>query len=153
MTRFEHRQTGTVILGALGGGGLFCLASVAWIREMPWIPLVIAFPLLAIGYLFSSLRILVTDDDLIWAFGPGVLRKRVPLREIEQAEVTKTHLWEGWGMHYTPRGWLYNVSGFDAVAIRLKSGKQFVLGTDQPRELAEAIKNSREEIGTGSPRF
>ena len=45
----------------------------------------------------------------------------------------------GWGIHLTPRGGLYNVSGFRAVAVRLKGGKRFLLGTDEPERVCEAI--------------
>ena len=38
------------------------------------------------------------------------------------------------------RGWLYNVTIGDAVAIRLRNGKQVCIGTDQPNELEEAIR-------------
>ena len=58
---------------------------------------------------------------------------------IEAIEVTRTRFWEGWGIHYTSRGWLYNVSGYGAVLIHLKSGKRFMLGTDEPASLAAAL--------------
>ncbi len=53
--------------------------------------------------------------------------------------MTETTFLQGWGIHYTSRGWLYNVSGFRAVAVKLKSGKQFLLGTDEPAQLRAAI--------------
>jgi hypothetical protein len=31
------------------------------------------------------------------------------------------------------------VSGYDAVAVTLKSGKKFALGTNEPQELSRAI--------------
>ena len=48
---------------------------------------------------------------------------------------------EGWGIHLSRFGWLYNVSGFDAVAITLVSGKRFALGTDEPQALLAALRN------------
>ena len=50
--------------------------------------------------------------------------------------------WYGWGIHLTPYGWLYNVSGWDAVAITLRNGRRVSLGTDQPNELCAAIRRS-----------
>ena len=44
------------------------------------------------------------------------------------------------GIHLTPYGWLYNVSGFDAVAITLRDGKRFALGTDDSHGLVEALR-------------
>jgi hypothetical protein len=104
-------------------------------------PLLAAVPIFAIcGWLFHSLRIEVTDKELHWRFGPGLIRRQVPLSEIASAQPVRTNFIEGWGIHASRFGWLYNVSGFDAVAITLTSGKQFALGTDEPRKLADALQ-------------
>ena len=34
----------------------------------------------------------------------------------------------------------HNVSGFGAVAIQLKNGKRFCLGSDEPEALAAALR-------------
>ena len=46
----------------------------------------------------------------------------------------------GWGIRLTPYGWLYNVSGLEAVAISLRDGRKFALGTDDPDGLVTAIR-------------
>ncbi len=89
--------------------------------------------------MFSSLTIHITGRALHWCFGPGMFRKEVALTEIEVVEVTRTRVMDGWGAHKTSRGWLYNVSGFDAVLITLHSGKRILLGTDEPVRLRSAI--------------
>jgi hypothetical protein len=88
----------------------------------------------------SGERVEVTDEHLRWRLGPGLIRKQVLLADIDHAEVTRTKVIEGWGIHLTSRGWLYNVSGFQAVAIRLKTGKQFLLGSDEPEKLVMALR-------------
>src|SRR3989344_3887675 len=47
----------------------------------------------------------------------------------------------GWGIRFWfwPRMCIYNVSGFDAVEIKLKDNRIFRIGTDEPRELEHAI--------------
>jgi hypothetical protein len=46
----------------------------------------------------------------------------------------------GFGIRVRP-GWrLYNVSGLDAVELRLKTGDIRRIGTDDPRGLAAALK-------------
>jgi hypothetical protein len=140
--RYEHTQRGSVLLATFLVVAIFLLTLgtlAPRVREV----LFTAIGILAIcGFLFSSMTIQITDRALRWQFGPGLIRKEVPLREIERAEVTGTTLLQGWGIHYTSRGWLYNVSGFGAVAVRLKSGKQFLLGTDEPKRLCDAISHS-----------
>jgi len=81
----------------------------------------------------------ISEKELRWHFRPGWPRKHVLLNEVASVEVIRTSFLNGWGIHYTPRGWLYNVSGFGAVAIRLRSGKQFCLGTDEPEKLARQL--------------
>lgn len=48
----------------------------------------------------------------------------------------------GWGIRLPPHGWLFNVSGLDAVEIELAFGRTFRVGTDRPGELAEAIQKN-----------
>lgn len=105
----------------------------------PTILALISTILVACGYVFSSLTIRVNDRMLNWSFGPGVFRKEVPLTEIMNAEVTRTRWFDGWGIHLTGRGWLYNVAGFGAVLVTRENGKTFLLGTDEPERLRLAI--------------
>jgi hypothetical protein len=73
------------------------------------------------------------------SLGIGIIRKSVPVVDIAACEPIRIKWWYGWGIHLTPHGWLYNVSGFDAVAISLRDGRKFALGTDDPDELVDAI--------------
>ena len=63
----------------------------------------------------------------------------MPLATVASAKVVRTSLLEGWGIHYSRFGWLYNVSGFDAVAVTLNNGKRFCLGSDEPETLAAEL--------------
>ena len=76
------------------------------------------------------------------SFGPGIIRKRARLAEIVGCEPIRVRWWYGWGIHLTPFGWLYNVSGLDAVAITLRAGRKFALGTDDPHGLTAAIRDA-----------
>ena len=99
------------------------------------------------GLLFSSLTIEVTESELVWFFGPGFLKKRIARSEIASAAPARNRWWWGWGVHLTPRGWLYNVQGLEAVEIVKTDGKSFRLGTDEPLALASALgAGSRERL-------
>ena len=95
-----------------------------------------------IAVLFSSLTVEVGDGELRFHFGPGFWRKRFPLDEITGATPTQSSWWEGWGIRFTPRGMLYNVSGTNAVEIELPSGKRFRIGTDEPEALVQAVRTA-----------
>ena len=143
MVHYQHRQFGTVIVWALGLGAALCLSIAGSVRPLAWIELAVALILVIFGWLFSSLTIEVTDTSLRWWFGPGFWRKQVPLAEIAAAQPARTTVLEGWGIHFTKRGWLYNVSGFSAVAIQLKTGKRFLLGTDDSERLVAVLRERR----------
>jgi hypothetical protein len=88
---------------------------------------------------FSSLTVQIEAGRLAWFFGPGIAKKSVPLSAIAHTEITRTTALNGWGIHYTPRGWLYNVGGRRAVLVKLRDGSQFLLGSDEPETLERAI--------------
>jgi hypothetical protein len=124
------------------GGGLIGLSS----HGRP--PLIVSTILLVALLLFYKLRITIEDQTLCAVFGIGIIRKSVPLTEIVACEPIRIRWWYGRGIHLTPYGWLYNVSGFDAVAITLRDGRKFALGTDDPNGLTAAIRASGVSSGT-----
>ena len=139
MTRYEHTQFGHVIIWSLLA--IILVASGGLIgHRAP--PVIVSTILLVCLVLFYRLKISIEDDTLSASFGLGVIRKTIRLAEIASCEPIRIRWWYGWGIHLTPRGWLYNVSGFDAVAITLHDGKKLALGTDDPNGLATAIRNS-----------
>jgi len=95
--------------------------------------------LLFMTWLFGSLTVEVDEEELRHWFGPGFWKKSYQLLDIESAKVVRNSWFWGWGIRLTPHGWLYNVSGFDAVQIQLRSGRTFRIGTDDPQGLFEAI--------------
>jgi hypothetical protein len=139
VTRYEHTQFGHVIIWSLLA--IILVASGGLIgHRAP--PVIVSTILLVCLVLFYRLKISIEDDTLSASFGLGVIRKTIRLAEIASCEPIRIRWWYGWGIHLTPRGWLYNVSGFDAVAITLHDGKKLALGTDDPNGLATAIRNS-----------
>ena len=48
--------------------------------------------------------------------------------------------WWGFGIRWTPHGWMWNISGLDAVELTYHNGKKFRIGTDEPEALLEALK-------------
>ena len=133
---YRHTQYGTlIVVGVLGLTAVFAILGITRLK-----PFLLSVPvLLIITWLFCSLTIEIGEGALRWRFGPGLIRKSVPLAEIVSAEAVRTNLLEGWGIHLSRYGWLYNVSGFDAVAITLRSGKHFALGTDEPLLLSARL--------------
>jgi hypothetical protein len=106
-----------------------------------WLTIAVAIAIMiGAAITFSALTIAVRDGQLIWHFAGGVMKKSVPLADIARVEPTTTRVYEGWGVHLTSRGWLYNVAGRQAVLVTLRDGKQCMLGTDEPDVLVAAIR-------------
>jgi hypothetical protein len=140
MTRYEHTQIGHVIIWSLLA--IILIASGLAGLSHREIPLVVSIILLTCLVLFYKLRITIDGETLCASFGIGVIRKRVGLAEIAGFEPIRTRWWYGWGVRLTPSGWLYNLSGFDAVAITLRDGRKFALGTDDPHGLTAGIRDA-----------
>jgi hypothetical protein len=141
--RYKHTQIGYLIIGGLFGIAIF-LAITGIVppagRGGLLISAIIEVILLICAIVFSRLAIKIDGESLEASFAMGLIRKKVPLAEIAACEPIRIRWWYGWGIHLTPYGWLYNVSGLDAVAITLVNGRKFALGTDDPQRLVDAIR-------------
>jgi hypothetical protein len=146
-TPYHHTQRGTVVL-------VSCLALAAFIIAVTWHsghwPVLAALGVLVlVAVLFSSLTVDVDGSDLKWYFGPGLWTYRLPLDDIETVAVVRNHWSNGFGIRVGPGFRLYNVSGLDAVELRLKSGDVRLIGTDDPHGLAGALVPPGSGAGAG----
>jgi hypothetical protein len=137
---YKHTQIGWVTLAA-------CVGIVILFKFLPaphappqTILAIVTLLALSIIALMGGLTVEVDDALVKLKFGVGIIRKTFGLEEIETCRPVRNKWWWGWGIRLIPGGWLYNVSGLDAVELVLKSGKVFRIGTDEPRELADFIQ-------------
>ena len=135
MKIYQHTQPGTAIVKFLVVMFLVFGIASAFLHQLIVGTIIIAVT----AWVFRSMTVEISDTELTWYFGSGFPRKSAPRSEVASAEAIRTTFLNGWGIHYTPRGWLYNVSGYGAVAITLRNGKRFCLGTDEPEELARQL--------------
>ena len=153
---YEHTQSGWPVRIAFGltALGLLVMGSVQpFDRPVPSAVLLVgALIAAALGVAWSRLTVRVDAERLRWSFGPGWPRFSLPLADIAAVEATRTTFWQGWGIHRTRHGWLYNIAGRDAVLIKRKYGKQVLLGTDEPRRLKAALERTVEQPREGMRR-
>ncbi len=136
---YKHTQVGYLVIAAMAA--VMVLIGVVLVNAgINWIAIGVLFVIAVALVLFSSLTVVIREDEFEVRFGPGLIRKQFKLDEIESCQVVKNHWYYGWGIRLTPHGVLYNVSGFHAVEIKLRTGKRFRIGTDVPQELEEAIR-------------
>ena len=96
--------------------------------------------LLMCGWVFGSLTVTVDEDEIQHWFGPGFWRKTYLLLDIASVKKVRNSWIYGWGIRLTPHGWLYNVSGLDAIEVELRSGRKLRIGTDDPDGLIAALQ-------------
>ena len=141
---YRHTQIGVVIIVALVIPIVLVLAPILIVGTFNSIQIATLILLAAMLALFCSLNIEIKDNTLICRFGIGLIRKRIPLSEIQKARTVRNPLFAGWGIHYIPgHCWLWNVSGRHGVELILKDSKYFRLGTDEPEPLVHAIETNK----------
>lgn len=91
---------------------------------------------------FSSLTIVVDDNHINIKFGVGLIRKSFKLSDIKSCTIVRNKWWYGWGIHWCFKGWLFNISGLDAVELLMNNGKVYRIGTDEPQKLNEFIQKN-----------
>jgi hypothetical protein len=81
-------------------------------------------------------------DRLRIRFGPIPLFQRtVRYSDIQDVEVTRTSVLDGWGIHWSFRGgWVWNIWGRKAVLVKLDRNRKLWIGTDEPDALAAFLK-------------
>ena len=121
---------------ALGGSSFTPMGA----RIVGW---VVFLTLVVTAVLLTSLTVQVTNEMVVWRFGPGVVHFSLPLAEITSVAATRTPLWAGFGIHWIFTGWVYNVSGRDSVVLTKPDGSKVWIGTDEPDALAAAIERAR----------
>jgi hypothetical protein len=69
------------------------------------------------------------------------------MTDVSGAQAVTNPWYYGWGIHLTPRGWLYNVAGAEAVEVAFHDGRTVRVGTDEPTRLVGAIRQAMESHG------
>jgi hypothetical protein len=151
---YSHTQFGAVLVTALGVATLLALAALMRVpaREPVNVMILVVLAVMAAAmFLFRSLTVEVSSGVVAVWFGSGLISRRFPVGEIRAARVVRNPWYYGWGIRLTPGGWMFNVSGFDAVELELTGARRFRIGTDEPRELVTAIRQAAnlEESGGG----
>jgi hypothetical protein len=140
VTKYEHTQIGHTLIWFALGVAVFVAITGIFAQGGLGTSLIVEIILLICAVMFCKLTIKIDSETLRWSFGIGIVRKQVLLAEIAVCEPIRIRWWYGRGIHLTPYGWLYNVSGLDAVTITLRDGRKFALGTDDPQGLSVAIE-------------
>jgi hypothetical protein len=153
-TLYRHRQFGWVMAAATIGGVVLATVVVASLSERTlatagWMVVALYAVVAAAFVLFGWLVVDVDRERIDVRFGVGLIRRRIDVADVRRWEKIRTRVWWGWGLHWTPSGWLYNVSGREAVRLELGSQRPVMIGSDDADGLVRAIEAA---VGEGDGR-
>lgn len=117
--------------------------SARTLETAGWMVYALYAVIVAAFVLFGWLEVVVDERVIDVRFGVGLVRRRIELAQVVRCEPIRTRLWWGWGLHWTPSGWLYNVSGRAAVRVELNGERAVMIGSDDAQALTRAIEAAR----------
>jgi len=141
MLPYRHTQVGRLVL-AIVAIPVVVLVLVTVLVEAEIGALVTLGLLVIAMLLFSTITVEVDRVSIGIRFGPGLVHKRFALSDIRGVQVVRNEWFYGWGIRRLPTGWLYCVSGLDAVELEMEDGTRHRVGTDRPRDLESAIREA-----------
>jgi hypothetical protein len=141
---YRHTQVGWAIILPVLGGVLLLLFTVFFLAgpgdaTAVVVSVIVAVVLFVALVFFGSLTVNVDRDAVDLAFGVGWVRVSVPLDDVVQARRVRNSWVAGWGVRMIPGGRLYNVSGLQAVELKLMNGRVVRVGSDEPDALLTAV--------------
>jgi hypothetical protein len=89
-----------------------------------------------------GMRTIVGDGRVTVSFGIGLIKRSISVEQMQEISIVKNPMYYGWGIRMIPNGWLYNISGADAVELQLKTGRVVRIGSKDPNGLAEAVRRA-----------
>ena len=97
---------------------------------------------LLVSLLFYGMTTKVDREKITLSFGIGLIRKKIQLNRIKSIDTVKNPWYYGWGIRLIPNGWLYNVSGLNAVELRFNDKNGVIrIGTKDSNKLKNEISN------------
>lgn len=106
---------------------------------------VFTFSLIAL-FLFMQLKTEIDEKGIHMRYRP-FLKKTTEWKDIESAQVINYGFVGGWGIRiWTSYGTVYNTGGKMGLAIKLKNGKKFLIGTKKEKELREFMEKNDSHI-------
>jgi hypothetical protein len=144
VTPYRRTEVGWKLLAGTAVG----LALATWLTlslsaatraAVPWMIVAMYATLLCAVALFATLTVEVDDEEIRLRFGVGIVRKTIELAEVVRTEHLQIKAWWGWGLHWTPTGWLYNIGGRDAVRVVVRRDRGVIVGSDDAQQLKACI--------------
>ena len=135
---YSHKQVSTWLFAVL-------VPLFVWLSLWAYSAGVLDDAVLVLGFgmtilaLLGSLTTEVSESSVHLSFGLGLIHRTIDRSTIARVIQVRNSWWYGFGIRYTPHGWMWNASGLDAIEITYKNDKKFRIGTDDPEGLLKAL--------------
>jgi len=98
--------------------------------------------ILALIFILSyDLTINIDKTNFSFDFGPWVIQKTYPIKQIKSCKPVVNKRRYGYGVRRVQNSWLYNVSGLKAVELEFfNNEKRIRVWTNNPEEICRRIK-------------
>lgn len=138
---YRHRQTSwfapiaMLVIGAVGG--VLLAAAGIWVGAVALVLI-----LVPVAVVMSRLTVEVDARSVTVVMGWRWPVRRIALDDIVSVAPVRVQWWQGWGIRKVRGGWMYDIAGRDAVALELRAGNVFWIGTDEPAALTAALESA-----------
>jgi len=133
-----------VSVAAMGVGAWACWQAVQWAAWMQLAGLVM------LAAFWGGFKVRVTGEELRVLLGfSGIPVLKVKLADVAEVEVRKFSPladFGGWGIRYNGKTTAYFLSGSRGVELKLKNGKQYLIGSDTPERLKAVVASAVAEL-------
>ena len=141
---YRHTQIGWAMIVTLGGIiGFSTLVLVRAGGPATSVGSIVAGLLVVCLLLFVSQTVIVDEERIQLRMGPGLIRRSVPLSEIESVDRLRLPWWAvtyGIRMSLNGKRQLWRVSRAEAVDLTLSGERRLLVTTDEPDTLAAVIR-------------
>ncbi|MEZ6130288.1 MAG: hypothetical protein R3C59_16515 [Planctomycetaceae bacterium] len=142
---YQHTQRAPLCLLVYALAITFMVLGVV-LQDVPpirWLYPPLSLLMLVLAASFHQLTVRDDGGRLSISFGPiPLFRRSVRYKDIKAAEVGRTTLLDGWGIHYSIRGgWVWNLWGRDCAVVHFKNGGKLWIGTDDAENLSGFLNN------------
>ena len=144
MSEYKHTQIGWALLSFLVPVTVLVSILIFSVQITAYFIFVILLCLFFI-LSFITLTVKIDNECIRFCFGIGIIRFKIGFDKIESCQQVKNPWYYFWAIKKIPNGWLFSVSGYDAVEITKKDGKIWRIGTDEPEKLLEIIQAKIEQ--------
>ena len=93
-------------------------------------------------FAFGKLTTVIADGRIKLTWRYGFPTKEIQMSDVEAVEVKEISKWIGSGIKTTRKGTAWRAGGKTVVAVDQSNGRRILIGSNNPEELARAIRSA-----------